>query len=142
MKIEDGTGVTGRVQLMKNDQCVFEDNLVLTAGKNWMAARLTGAGVGANYIGVGTGSTVPAAGDTKLVAEVARKAVVVPNGVAVNNTVTYETTFTETEGNGVLREAMLNTAASGGVAIARVVFPIITKTDTDLFTVRWVLTIN
>ena len=42
----------------------------------------------------------------------------------------------------MLREAMLNTAASGGVAVARVVFPIITKTDTDLFTVRWVLTIN
>ena len=88
MKIEDGTGVTGRVQLMKNDQCVFEDNLVLTAGKNWMAARLTGAGVGANYIGVGTGSTAPAADDAGLVAEIARKALTVPNGIAVNNTVT------------------------------------------------------
>ena len=142
MKIEDGMGVTGRVQLMKNNECVFEDNLVLSTGKNWIASRLTGAGVGAGYIAVGTGSTTPAVGDTGLVAEIARKALTVPNGIAVNNTVTYETTFTENEGNGVLREAMLNTAAAAGIAIARVVFPIITKTDTDLFTVRWVLTIN
>lgn len=142
MKIEDGMGVTGRVQLMKNNECVFEDNLVLTTGKNWIASRLTGAGVGAGYIAVGTGSTAPAVGDTGLVAELTRKALTVPNGIASANTVTYETTFTENEGNGVLREAMLNTAATAGIAIARVVFPIITKTDTDLFTVRWVLTIN
>lgn len=142
MHLDDLAGVTGRVQLTLNERVVFEDNLVLTAGKNWIASRMTGAGAGAGYIGVGTGSVAPAAGDTGLGAEVARKALTVPNGVAATNTVTYETTFTETEGNGVLREAMLNTAATGGIAIARVVFPIITKTDTDLFTVRWVLTIN
>lgn len=142
MQINDSAGVTGRVQLMLNKQVVFENNLVLTAGKNWIASRMTGAGVGAGFIAVGTASNAPAVGDTGLGGEVGRKALAVPNGVAVNNTVTYETTFTENEGNGVLREAMLNTAATGGIAIARVVFPIITKTDTDLFTVRWVLTIN
>lgn len=142
MNIVDKAGVTGRVQLVLNGKVAYENNLVLTTGKNWIASRLTGAGVGAGYIAVGTASNAPAIGDTALGAEVARKALTVPNGVAVNNTVTYETTFTETEGNGVLREAMLNTAAVAGIAIARVAFPIITKTDTDLFTVRWVLTIN
>lgn len=143
MKLQDGVGVTGEVFLVLNGDVVSKRNLVLQTGKNWIANRMAGAGLGgATHIAVGTGNTAPVVGNTALQSEVGRKALTVPNGVYSNNTVTYETTFTETEGNGALVEALLVTAAVGGTAIARVTFGVITKTDTDLLTVRWVLTIN
>lgn len=142
MRIEEKEGVTGYVQLMLNGAEVGKHNLVLTAGKQWIASRIAGGGTGASHIAVGSGATPAALANTGLEAEIARKAVVVPGGVASGNTVTYEVTFDETEGNGELREASLNLAATGATAVARVVFPIITKTDTDLFTVHWTLTIN
>lgn len=143
MKLQDRVGVTGEVFLCLNGKEIAKHNLVLQTGKNWIANRMAGAGLGgATHIAVGTGNRAPDVGDTALQTEVARKALTVPNGVQAANTVTYETTFNETEGNGALTEAMLTTAAVGGTAIARVTFGVITKTDTDLLTVRWVLTIN
>ena len=143
MKLNDAQHVTGFVTLLKNGVEVGTSNLVLQTGKNWMANRIAGGGAtGGTHIALGTGTRAPDVSDTSLQAEIARKVVTTPNGVANANTVTFETTFNENEGNGPLTEAMLTTASTGGTAIARVVFGVITKTDTDLLTVRWVLTIN
>lgn len=143
MKLDALVGVTGQVTTILNGVEVSTHNLVLQLGKNWIANRVAGAGAGGGtHIAVGTGVRAPDVGDTSLQAEIARKVITTPNGVANANTITYETTFNENEGNGPLTEAMLTTAASGGTPIARVVFGVITKTDTDLLTVRWVLTIN
>ena len=107
-----------------------------------MAQRLVGNGLKASHIAVGSGSVPPAAGNVALGAEIARKALVVNGGTASGNSVVFEVSFLESEAVGAITEAMLTDAATGGTAIARVVFGVINKADGDLFSVRWTLTIN
>lgn len=143
MKFDDKlVGVTGMVYLIKNGEEVAKANLVVDAGKAWIAGRVNGSTTAITHIAVGTNSTAAAAANTALGAEVGRKVLTVANGTLSTNTVTFETTFAEAEGNGALTEAGLLTAATGGTLVARTVFPLITKTTNDIFTVRWVLTIN
>lgn len=142
MRIEDKPGATGKVYLLLNGEEVAVSNLVVDTGKAWIAGRVNGSASSITHIAVGTTNTAAVAADTALKSEVGRKVITVANGTLSANTVTFETTFAEAEGNGALVEAGLFTAATGGTMIARTVFPIITKTSTDLFTVRWVLSIN
>ena len=142
MKINESNGVVGTVELIKNGVVVQERNMVLAAGLAWMAQRLVGNGLKASHIAVGSGSVPPAAGNVALGAEIARKALVVNGGTAGGNSVVFEVSFLESEAVGAITEAMLTDAATGGTAIARVVFGVINKADGDLFSVRWTLTIN
>ena len=142
MKLNERNGVVGVVELIKNGVSVQEHNMVLSAGLNWIAQRLVGGGQRASHIAVGSGTKPAAPSDTALAAEVTRKALAVQGGTVSGNSVVFEVSFLESEAVGALTEAMLTDAASGGTAIARVVFGVINKADGDLFAVRWTLTVN
>ena len=60
--------MTGRLRIHLNGELVRDiDNLVVTAGKGFVALRMIGTSVGVmTHMGVGTGTTNPAAGDTAL----------------------------------------------------------------------------
>jgi hypothetical protein len=133
---------TGRIKSVDHVK-----NLVTTLGKGGIAGGLTAsASVGyISYCAVGTGTTAPAAGDTKLQTETYRKLVSVRSVAA--NVFTAQTFFNTTEANATLREAGLfgndtatGTADSGTLychlAINRV------KSSSDTLTLSWALTVG
>jgi hypothetical protein len=110
----DAVTLTGIWRFIKRDASgnVVSDhtyrNVVPTVGHAALAAQLANAGtypVKATYIAVGSDATAPAAGDTTLGTEVARKAIAGASNTS--NVATIDGFFNETEANAVLAEAGL-----------------------------------
>lgn len=117
-------------------QDVWNNNLVVTSGLNWVASRLEGvASAVMSHIAVGTDSTAAAAGNTALGGELAR--VALTSGVATGATITYITTFAAGEGTGAIQEAGIFNAGAGGTMLARVTFPVINKGASDTLQISW-----
>jgi len=125
-------------------------NRIVKAGRQLVAQRFAGVPgtppAVVSHIGVGTGSTAAADGDTKLVAERARNPVAAPvygaivDGAGIQRVkVTLQTVFDFGEANGTdpLREAAIFTAASAGTMYNRVVFDAVTKANTFKLTLIW-----
>jgi hypothetical protein len=118
-------------------------NLVVTAGKTFIASRMTGVSATVmGWIGVGTSSTAAAVGDTTLGTELTRVATTVSGGTASTNTVTYVTTFVAGSGTGALVEAGIFNAASAGTMLARTVFSVVNKGAADEMSITWVITVG
>lgn len=119
----------------------LEKNLVVTAGKEWIASRMVGTAANTmGYMAVGTDATAPAAGNTTLGAEVAR--VAVTSQTASTNTVTYVATFGAGVGTGALTEAGLFNANTAGTMLSRTTYSVINKGSGDEMTVTWVITVG
>lgn len=122
-----------------------EKNLVVTAGKTFIASRMAGASSTVmTHMAVGTTNTAAAAGDTTLAAEVgsSRTALTVSGGTPSTNVVTYACTFGAGVGTGALVEAGLFNASSSGTMLARTVFSTITKAAGDSLTITWTVTVG
>jgi hypothetical protein len=120
-------------------------NIVTTAGKTFIASRITGvASAVMTHIEVGTDTTAAAVGQTALIAAVAssRTATTVSGGTASTNTVVYASTFAAGTGTGALTEAGIFNAASAGTMLCRTVFSVINKGAADTMTITWTVTIN
>lgn len=119
-------------------------NLVVTAGKNWIAARMkdSGSPVQMTHMAIGTDSTAAQVGQTALLAQVGRVAVSPAGGTVNNNVVSYSATFPAGTGTGVLREAGIFNNDTTGTMLCRTVFDIITKGAADTLTINWNVTIN
>ena len=74
--ISDDLNMKGRLIIRLNDEIVQEvDNLVVTAGKGYVASRMKDTSATAmSHMAVGTNNTAAAAGQTALSAEAARVA--------------------------------------------------------------------
>ena len=70
----DTVALTGQLTISINGEIVKTvKNLVVTAGKNWVASRMNAASAGVmTHMAIGTGTTAAAVGQTALVTEVAR----------------------------------------------------------------------
>ena len=118
-------------------------NLVVTAGKNHIADRLSSSpGQNAmSHMAIGTGSTAAAAGDTALGAETDRNATTTITDSG--NVVTYVGDWAAGDGtNSALREAGIFNAASVGTMLARVVYANIDKGASDTLKITWTVTIG
>ena len=61
--INDSLALTGALVIKVNDEVVQEtNNLVVTAGKNWVADRMANANTVMTHMAIGTGTTAAAAG--------------------------------------------------------------------------------
>lgn len=141
--INENFKVTGAVKIAKNGEVVREiPNTIVTAGKNELAALITGAGDVFAYMAVGTGTTAVAAGDTTLETELDRNATTVSGGTATNNTIEYETVWNAGDGTGAITEAGIFNAASSGDMLARTTFSAVNKTSSDILTITWTVTIS
>ena len=130
--------VTGENGQVKDE--VVVDNLVVTAGKNFIASRMTGtASAVMSHMAIGTGSTAPAAGDTGLGAEVGR--VALTSSTTSGAVTTYVATFPAGTGTGAITEAGIFNAASSGTLLCRTVFSVVNKGASDQMTVNWTVTI-
>ncbi len=138
--------VTGQLQVVLTDEqgnIKQQDthNLVVTAGKNLVASRLkdnSEAAIG--YVAVGTDATAASAGQTTLVAEVAR--VAITSATVTTNNVAYVASFPAGTGTGTLLEAGLFNDATVGTMLSRTASINVVKGATDTLTITWTITVN
>lgn len=139
--ITDDLTMKGRVVVRLNDEIVQEiDNLVVTAGKGYVASRMKDTSATAmSHMAVGSGNTAAAASQTALVTEVAR--VALTSTTVSSADVVYVGTYGSGTGTGTLNEAGILNASSGGTMLCRVVFSgAISKGANDSMTITWTVT--
>lgn len=122
------------------DERIF-NNLVVAAGNTFIAARMTGTGVGVmSHLAVGSNNTAANTSDTALGTEIER--VAVTSAISSGGAVTYTATFGAGVGTGTLQEAGLFNQSSGGTMLARTVFSTITKGASDIMNISWTITVG
>lgn len=141
--INDDLALTGALSIAINDEVVQEtNNLVVTAGKEWVADRMADANTVMTHMAIGTGTTAAAAGDTALVTELDRNALTTSGGTVSTNTITYECTWAAGDGTGAITEAGIFDAATSGDMLARTVFAVVNKGASDSMTITWTITVS
>jgi hypothetical protein len=139
--INDNLALTGALTIAVNDVVVQEtNNLVVTAGKNWVADRMNDVNTVMTHMALGTGTTAAAAGDTTLVTELDRNALT--STTVLNNTIAYAATWAAGDGTGAITEAGIFDASSAGDMLARTVFSVVNKGAADSITITWTITIS
>lgn len=146
--MKDNVKLTGKLVISLNGNIVREvSNLVVTTGRNWLAACASGDASVMSHMAIGTGTTAAVLADTALETEAARVALDVADGVAVDNTVTYTCTFPADTPDvtapavAAITEAGILDADTDGTLLARTVFAAVNKGETDVMTISWVITV-
>ena len=143
--INDGFNLKGKVEVRLNDEVVREiDNLVVTAGKNFVAASMikttSNSPAAMTHMAIGSNTTDPAAGDTALGTELGR--VALTSGTVSNAVVTYVATFPAGTGTGAVVEAGILNASSGGTLLCHTEFDVVNKGSADAITITWTVTVS
>jgi hypothetical protein len=140
--INDGLKMTGAVAIALNGEVVQEiPNLVVTAGKNFVASRMKDTTKAAmTHMAIGTNNTTAAVGQTALSAEVTRGALT--STTVSNNTIAYVETFAAGTGTGAIVEAGVFNASSSGDMLCRTVFAVVNKGSADAMTITWTITVS
>ena len=118
-------------------------NLVVTAGKNHIAAKIaatTNTPAAMTHMAIGTGTSTPGASDTTLGTQTGR--VSLSGSTVSTNTITYTATFPAGTGDGAITEAGVFNASSGGTMLCRTTFPVVNKASGDTIAVTWVVTVS
>ena len=115
--LQSGLEMKGHLTIALNGEVVQEvDNLVVTAGKGFVASRMAGTSANVmSHMAIGTGSTAASASDTALGSEAARTALTSTN--VSGAVVTYVDTFAAGTGTGAITEAAILNASSGGTML-------------------------
>ena len=139
--LNDGLKLTGKLSIAINDEVVQEvPNLVVTAGKNYVADRIKNNSTVMSHMAIGTGSTPAAAGNTALGSESARTSLT--SSTVTDNEIVYVDTFAAGTGTGAITEAGIFNASSGGTMLCRTVFSVVNKGASDAMTITWTVTIS
>ena len=143
--INDGLQLKGHLQIRLNNELVRDvDNLVVTAGKGYVANRMkndvSGGVALMSHMAIGSGTTNPAAGDTALQTQLAR--VSLTSSAVSNAVVTYVGTFPAGTGTGAATEAGILNASSGGTLLCRTEFDVVNKGSADTMTITWTVTVS
>lgn len=146
--IEDNIKVVGNVGIVvRNEageiiQTAEIPNMVVTAGKGYIASRVIGtASAVMTHMAVGTTSTAPVIGDTTLIAQLGSRATFTATYPTVSAAiVTYKATFSGL--TGAVVEAGIFNAATLGTMLCRTTFGTVTLTSTDSMDITWTVTIN
>ena len=143
MNTQDGIALTGKLTISLNDEIVQETkNLVVTAGKEWVAARMKDTSTVMTHLGIGTGSNAAAVGDTDLQTSVTRELLSTAGGTVAGAIITFACTYPAGTGTGAITEAGIFNASSSGTMLARTVFTVVNKGALDSMTISWAVTIS
>jgi hypothetical protein len=93
-----------------------------------------------SHMGIGTGTTAAAVGDTALETQAGR--VSLTSTTVTSNSVAYVATFPAGTGTGAITEAGIFNASSGGTMLCRTVFSVINKGAADTLGITWTVTVN
>ena len=139
--INDNFALTGALTIAVNNEVVQEtNNLVVTAGKEWVADRMNNANTVMTHMAVGTGTTAAAAGDTALGTQLDRNTLT--STTVTNNTIEYACPWAAGDGTGAITEAGIFDASTGGDMLARTVFSVVNKGAADSMTITWTITVS
>lgn len=145
--INDFIKATGELSVILFDkdqnikQQIFVPNLVVTTGREFIAARMVGNTTDAmSHMAIGTSNLNLAAANTTLAVEIARVALV--SSVRTDNTVRYTASFEPGVGTGALVEAGIFNASDTGILLCRTTFSVVNKAAGDTLTINWDVTIN
>jgi len=139
--ITDDLKLTGALTIALNDEIVQEtENLVVTAGKNWVADRMNNANTVMTHMAVGTGTSTALAANTTLATENDRNALT--STTVTDNAVAYVATWAAGDATAALTEAGIFDAASAGDMLARTVFSVVNKGAADSMTITWTITVS
>ena len=141
-KIQDNLKMKGHLQVSLNGEVVRDiDNLVVTAGKAFVASRMKNTSDSAmSHMAVGSGTTAAAAGQTALGTELGR--VSLTSTTVSSNVVTYVASFAAGTGTGAVTEAGILNASSNGTMLCRTVFSVVNKGSADSMTITWTVTVS
>ena len=144
MNNQDGITLKGKLIISLNNKIVREtDNLVVTAGKEWVTARMKDTSTVMTHMGIGTGTTAAVIANTDLETVTgARLALTVSGGTPVANVITYAATFPAGAHTAAITEAGIFTAVTSGTMLARTVFATVNKGAADSMTISWDVTIS
>jgi len=123
-----------------------EHNLVVSAGLAYIASRMKDATATAmSHMGVGTGTTPAAAGDTALGtalgARVTLDSTTITTTSVTDDSVQYVATFGAGVSTGAITEAGIFNALTGGTMLCRTVFSVINKGALDTLVITWKVTV-
>ena len=141
----DDLKLTGALKISLNDEIVHQcDNLVVTAGKNWVAGRFKDGSIPdeMSHMAIGSADTAPAAGNTALATELNRIALTTDGGTVSTNTVQYDASWTSAAAAYAIKEAGIFNAATGGTMLARTTFAVINKGTDDTVSISWTITVS
>ena len=141
-KIQDNLKMKGHLQVSLNGEVVRDiDNLVVTAGKAYVASRMKNTADSAmSHMAIGSGTTAAAAGQTALVTELGR--VSLTSSTVSSNVITYVASFAAGTGTGAVTEAAILNASSNGTMLCRTVFSVVNKGSADSMTITWTVTVS
>lgn len=149
-KVNEELKATGLVKIVHTNadgQIIKEfevPNLVVTAGKNYIASKMTAttnSPVSMTHMAIGTGTTAPGADQTALITQTGR--VSLSGSGVVGNKITYSATFPAGTGDGAITEAgVFNAAVTGGTMLCRTTFPVVTKGSLDTIAITWDVTVS
>lgn len=143
--IIDDLQLTGALQISLNNEIVHQcDNLVVTAGKNWVAGRFKDGSIPdeMSHMAIGSADTAAAAGNTALATELNRIALTTDGGTVSTNTVQYDASWTSAAAAYAIKEAGIFNAATGGTMLARTTFAVINKGTDDTVSISWTITVS
>ena len=145
MNTQDGIALTGKLTISLNDEIVRKtENLIVTAGKAWVAQRMEGTSLGImTHMGIGTSTTAAAIGQTDLVSITgARLALSDSGGIVAGAVITFACTYPAGAHTAAITEAGIFTASTSGTMLARTVFTVVNKGALDSMTISWAVTIS
>lgn len=117
------------------------NNLVVDAGKDYIASRIEGTSDSVmSHMALGTGTTSAAADDTTLETELDRNAL--DSTVVTDNEVAYTATYAAGDATGAITEAGIFNASSAGSMLCRTVFPVVNKGAGDSMAISWTVTVG
>jgi hypothetical protein len=121
-----------------------KDNIIVNVGYDFIANAIgkpSSRPSVMSHIGVGTGATAPAAGNTALLAQLNRQPVVYTHAVGTK-TFSFSADFAAGIATGALTEAGVFNAASSGIMFDRVVFSVINKGADDTLSATFTFTMS
>jgi hypothetical protein len=149
MKIKDDLKISGELVIIVTDksghitQSMKVPNLVVTAGKQYIASRMAGTTAAVmSHMAIGSGTAAANANNTALGNELGRAGSPLFSFQASGNIITATATFVEGVGTGAISEAGIFNASSGGTMLCRTVFPVVNKQASDTIAITWTITIS
>jgi hypothetical protein len=146
--IENYAKVTGRLSVVLRgaDGSVKESrdipNLVVSTGLAFIASRMKDTTDAAmTHMGVGSGTTAAAAGNTALETQIGSRASLTSTTVTANATA-YAASFAAGIGTGAITEAGIFNASTSGTMLCRTVFDVVNKGANDTLQITWTITLN
>jgi len=117
-------------------------NLVVNSGLAFICSRMAGTSPAVmTHMGVGSGTTSAAAGQTALVSQLgSREALDSTNASA--NTIVFVCSLEAGDGTGAVSESGIFNAASSGTMLARVTFPVVNKQADDTMSSTHTITLT